>query len=296
MARCATPLPKCCKEAARLSLENSRFPGKPEFWKALLQKAVPGGVGGAVRGFIAIAPRRGEGPCAQWRCPAHQGEFTLSGRREFWKLRSKSLCPAAPVARLDCQIAAKGRHASRQREFALSGRREFWKLGSKSLPPPGPVARLHCRRGGALCEAAAPGSPGRIRAFWKARILEAPLQRRAPGGSGGAAPLPQGRGVVRSGGARLAWENSRFLEGENSGRSAPKACPWWVRWRGSIATAPQGRRCAKRRGPARHREFTLCSATIRMVASDNQDGYLRRRLEVCLGGLAAAGKGGSARF
>ena len=39
-----------------------------------------------------------------------------------------------------------------------------------------------------------------------------------------------------------------------------------------------------------------CSATIRMVASDNQDGYLRRRLEVCLGGLAAAGKGGSARF
>ena len=127
-------MPKCCKEAARLSLENSRFPGKPEFWKALLQKAVPGGVGGAVRGFIAIAPRRGEGPCAQWRCPAHQGEFTLSGRREFWKLRSKSLCPAAPVARLDCQIAAKGRHASRQREFALSGRREFWKLGSKACP------------------------------------------------------------------------------------------------------------------------------------------------------------------
>ena len=171
MARCATPLPKCCKEAARLSLENSRFPGKPEFWKALLQKAVPGGVGGAVRGFIAIAPRRGEGPCAQWRCPAHQGEF------------------------------------------ALSGRREFWKLGSKSLPPPGPVARLHCRRGGALCEAAAPGSPGRIRAFWKARILDAPLQRRAPGGSGGAAPLPQRRrgGVVRSGGARLATENSHFV-------------------------------------------------------------------------------------
>jgi hypothetical protein len=40
----------------------------------------------------------------------------------------------------------------------------------------------------------------------------------------------------------------------------------------------------------------LCSATIRMVASDNQDGYLRRRLEVCLGRLAAAGKGASARF
>jgi len=44
------------------------------------------------------------------------------------------------------------------------------------------------------------------------------------------------------------------------------------------------------------RDGMPCSATIRMVASDNQDGYLRRRLEVCLGGLAAAGKGGSARF
>jgi hypothetical protein len=98
---------------------------------------------------------------------------------------------------------------SRQAAARLSRGRihAFWKARILETPLQKPVPE----GGGALCEAAARLPPGRIRVFWKARIPEGPPQARPW------RPAAAPTGVVRGGDSELMRENSRFLEGENSG-------------------------------------------------------------------------------
>ena len=62
---------------------------------------------------------------------------------------------------------------------------------------------------------------------------------------------------MRAGRPRRARENSRFLEGEDSGSSAPRACPWPAPVARLHCHSDAGGRCAKRRRPARQGEFAL---------------------------------------
>ena len=111
-----------------------------------------------------------------------------------------------------------------------------------------------------MCEPGAPGAPGRIHAFWKARILEARLQEPVPGllrWRDSIATATQG-GVVRSGGVRLARENSRFLKARIPEVRLQAPVRGGSGGAGSIATAPRrGGALCEAAAPGSLGEFAL---------------------------------------